>query len=289
MKYAIVCQLTIDDPFADVVKQLSLNEEEVNALLGLISKERKKISRLNHLSGMRLDICGTHCAAKTLIPITEGISASEVCRGRSFLKSLCLTNVVGNLGRWQGTGGSFHEIPVEEPSQQPAPGITQGAVDGPKRSLPTITGVPLMDLLDPPANTLNPHRLKHGLPPTRAPGMNVPVVVPHLKGDLHPGNYLFHSDSGQYYCIWDETPWPEWLALYSAGIISREMLNVLTVGSAVPNNVPFMSEEELAAPQFNTAASFGSAHVPVDRLDYSTNYLPQPYDLVLNDSGRLDP
>ncbi|KAH6855743.1 hypothetical protein B0I37DRAFT_424384 [Chaetomium sp. MPI-CAGE-AT-0009] len=253
IKYAIVCDMTRTAPLSRAVQSLDLDHVEATSLLGLVAEERKKKAQWAALLAQHPHSAETPSAEELapLCPINEGITAGEVRRGRAFLKFLGMGGAAARLGFWEGTAGDFHEVQIDEGC----------------RHL-------LLLRLDPPANTVNPLRLRPGAPLVRAKELEL-VRVPWSAG-LHPMNYTIGGKSGRRYSTLDKSDWPDWEALHDAGVIPRSSLAVLTAHSLVPSEVTFLTEEEMEA--INAAdpvGMLGSATAPDLGIDYGEGFNSQ--------------
>ncbi|KAL2148507.1 hypothetical protein VTH82DRAFT_2061 [Thermothelomyces myriococcoides] len=268
IKYAIVHDMTQTTPLSQAVQTLNLGHVEVASLLRLISEENRKKRKFTELllkHGNSARIPPTEELA-ALCPITEGISADEVRHGRAFLKFLGLDGVAVGLGFWEGTRADFHDVHVDEGCWGLIDGFGFPDSDGKEchslHKLRNLKGAELLLRLDPPAKTLNPQRLKSGsAPPARATRLE-PVRVPPAGG-LHPVNYTVAGKSGRWYSALDKSDWPAWEALHDAGIVPEVGLIVMTANSLVPDEVAFLSPEDLETlSAAQSADMFGS--LPAD-------------------------
>ncbi|KAL2168196.1 hypothetical protein VTG60DRAFT_255 [Thermothelomyces hinnuleus] len=251
IRYAIIHDMTRTAPLSQVVQALDLGHVEVSSLLGLISEEGRKKKKFAELLLQHGDDAGIPSAEElaALCPITEGITAEEVRRGRAFLRFLGLDGVAAGLGFWEGTGADFHDVQVDEGCWGLVDGfdLPDGG-DGERRHLRrlrNLKGAELLLRLDPPAKTLNPQRLKSGggAPHARAARLG-PIRVPPSEG-LHPVNYTVAGKSGRRYSTLDKSDWPAWEALRDAGMVPEAGLVVMTANSLVPDEVAFPSSEDL--------------------------------------------
>ncbi|KAL2158915.1 hypothetical protein VTH06DRAFT_2945, partial [Thermothelomyces fergusii] len=261
IKYAIVHDMTQTAPLSQAVQELDLGHAEVASLLRLIAEENKKKKKFAQLLLQHGDNAGIPPAEELapLCPITEGITADEVRHGRVFLRFLGLDGVAAGLGFWQGTGADFHEVQVDDgcwglvdgfdfpDGSSGGGGGDHGNGNGERRCLHrlrNLRGAELLLRLDPPARTLNPQRLKSGSAPPARAARSVPVRVPPSEG-LHPANYTVVGKSGRRYSTLDKSDWPAWEALCDAGVVPEAALVVMTANSLVPDEVAFLSAEDL--------------------------------------------
>ncbi|KAL2176842.1 uncharacterized protein P884DRAFT_201832 [Thermothelomyces heterothallicus CBS 202.75] len=284
IRYAIIHDLTRTAPLSQVVQALDLGHVEVSSLLGLISDESRKKKKFAELLLQHGDGAGIPSAEElaALCPVTEGITAEEVRGGRAFLRFLGLDGVAAGLGFWEGTGADFHDLQVDEGCWALVDSFDLpdgGDGDGERRSLRrlrNLKGAELLLRLDPPAKTLNPQRLKSGGggPSARA-ARSGPIRVPP-SGGLHPVNYTVAGKSGRRYSTLDKSDWPAWEALRDAGMVPEAGLVVMTANSLVPDEVAFLSSEDLETiSAAQPADMFGS--LPADDSHVFAGQEPDPY------------
>jgi hypothetical protein len=294
--------MTRTGPLSRAVQSLDLDDVEIKSLLGLVAEERKKHRKWGRLLAQHPH---THSAElpsaeelAPLCPINEGITAGEVHRGRAFLKFLGLRGVAARLGFWEGSGADFHEVQIDEVCRHLVDDFSflagdEGEGSG-ARGLLDLKEGELLLRLDPPANTINPLRLRPGAPLVRAKKLGL-ARVPR-SGGLHPMNYTVGGKSGRRYSTLDKSDWPAWEALHDAGVIRGTSLAVFTAHSLVPSEVTFLTAEELEAlnAENPTGEMLGSAPAAADLgLDNEANH-PLPFaeaapDQVWYDAGRVDP
>ncbi|KAK4157318.1 hypothetical protein C8A00DRAFT_29744 [Chaetomidium leptoderma] len=252
IKFAIICDLTRTGPLSQAVQFLDLGHGEVMALLELIGEERRKkkahdAALLEHRGAADIPPSDQLAA---LSPVNEATTGSDVRRGRAYLKSVGLTSVASELGFWEGTGGDYHDVPVDAGCRDLVADYTSsgGALESSpaKRGLLAMPGGQLGLLLNPPAGTLNPRRLATGAPPVRAEKLGSPRVPVPLSKGLHPNNYVVKGRSGRRYSTLDKSDWPRWEALRDSGIITETDLVVFTANSVVPEWFTLLGPEELA-------------------------------------------
>ncbi|AEO60632.1 hypothetical protein MYCTH_2112679 [Thermothelomyces thermophilus ATCC 42464] len=282
IRYAIIHDLTRTAPLSQVVQALDLGHVEVSSLLGLISEESRKKKKFAELLLQHGDDAGIPSAEElaALCPVTEGITAEEVRCGRAFLRFLGLDGVAAGLGFWEGTGADFHDVQVDEGCWALVDGfdLPDGG-DGERRSLRrlrNLKGAELLLRLDPPTKTLNPQRLKSGSggPSARA-ARSGPIRVPPSEG-LHPLNYTVAGKSGRRYSTLDKSDWPAWEALRDTGMVPEAGLVVMTANSLVPDEVAFLSSEDLETISVaQPAEMFGS--LPADDSHVFAGQEPDPY------------
>ncbi|KAK4041946.1 hypothetical protein C8A01DRAFT_34057 [Parachaetomium inaequale] len=283
IKFAIAHDTTRTAPLSQAVQSLDLGHVEVASLLGLITEEAEKAQGFAALLAQHHDGAGAPAAEElaALSPITEGIAAREVRRGQAFLRSLGMGDVAAGLGFWEGTGGDFHEVQIDEVCRDLVGGSDHSA--GGEGGSCGSTGVqnlageaeflPRPDL---PAGTIDPQQLVSGARPVRAEGLEL-VRVPRSLG-LHPANYAVGGNSGRRYSALDESEWPAWEALHDDGLVAEDALAIYTAHSLVSRETTFLSAEELAVVDAaRPAEMLGSAPVPdPDDLDYEVNHLLPP-------------
>ncbi|KAH6632682.1 hypothetical protein F5144DRAFT_593390 [Chaetomium tenue] len=274
IKFAITCDMARTRPLSRAVQSLDLNHVEIKSLLGLITEERKKQRKWARLLAQHPHSAEVPSAEELapLCPINEGITAGEVRRGRAFLKFLGLGGVAARLGFWEGTGADFHEVQIDGGCRHLVDDFSflaggEGEDSSARRLLDLKEGELLLRL-DPPADTINPLRLRPGAPLVRAKKLGL-ARVPR-SGGLHPMNYTVGGKSGRRYSTLDKSDWPAWEALYDAGVIPGTSLAVFTAHSLVPSEVTFLTEEELEAlnAAHPTGGMLGSSPVADVSLDY---------------------
>jgi hypothetical protein len=233
------------------LRELLLTREEALSLLELIDEEREKNRRFGEvIASDRGGVVPSDNRLADLAPATGTITGGEVRRGKAFLRFLGHGGVAARLGFWEGSGGDFHAVDPDEGCEdfladfdRWGAGGSEGG--GAKELLLSVSGSELLVRLDPPANTLNPHRLEGGAPPARAGelgGLPKPLSV-----GLHPANYCIEGRSGKRYSVLDKSDWAGWEALRDASLIPGRTLTVLTANSVVPDPVLFLDREQLAA------------------------------------------
>jgi hypothetical protein len=269
-------------PLSLAVQRLGLAWEEAMSLVGLVRAEADKARRFGDLMRRyvgRAKIPPTD-QLTVLAPVTDGLTAAEVGRGRAFLKAMGLDPVAAGLGWWQGTGGRFHPIVVDDGCAEFVAALrragddVEGGASGARRRLLNLGRADLLVLLDPPPKTLNPRRLERGAPPVRAARLG-PVQVPPSRG-LHPVNYVVEGQTGRAYSVLDRSDWPEWEALHDASSIGQGELTALTAHSVVPEDLSFLGVEEVAALDAERPdGPVGSVPVP-DDFDAAEDPAPIP-------------
>jgi hypothetical protein len=87
-------------PFSKAVQHLGLKHSEVMMLIGLIGEERGKKKKYADALMQRLDSPEIPSSEELLAlsPVTDGITAREVRRGRAFLKSFGINSLAASLG-----------------------------------------------------------------------------------------------------------------------------------------------------------------------------------------------
>jgi hypothetical protein len=225
-------------PLSEALQQLNLTPEEVQSFLVLVQKESKKMETMDARFHEPMDFANPSVQEidAALGPVTDFISDAEVRRGRRYVRLLGIPRVAENLSMWEGSAGTWHPIDIDEgcPALLEVSDLGGGGVglmDGSSNPLPpSMTDAELLVRLDPPADTLNPQRLRSGAPPSVRGHASDRLRVPE-SGALHPANYVYTAKSGRQYSILDETAWPQWEALYDMGYVTRETLTVATMGS----------------------------------------------------------
>ncbi|EAQ87270.1 predicted protein [Chaetomium globosum CBS 148.51] len=274
IKFAIAYDMARTGPLSRAVQNLDLSHVEIKSLLGLITEERKKQRKWGKLLAQHPHSAEVPSAEELapLCPINEGITAGEVRRGRAFLKFLGLRGVAARLGFWEGTGADFHEVQIDGGCRHLVDDFSflaggEGEDSSARRLLDLKEGELLLRL-DPPADTINPLRLRPGAPLVRAKKLGL-ARVPR-SGGLHPMNYTVGGKSGRRYSTLDKSDWPAWEALYDAGIIPGTSLAVFTAHSLVPSEATFLTEEELEAlnAAHPTGGMLGSSPVADANIDY---------------------
>ncbi len=141
---------------SDAVLILGLSPQEVADLLRLIEDERAKHRRFDE----DLREHNEFPPDEELVlpcPITDGITGREVGLGRALLRAIPGTEAVAaSLGFWQGYGGDFHNITVDERCLDFAAPVRSAAEEE------------LLAQFSPPPNTVDPRRLDHAASPSRA-------------------------------------------------------------------------------------------------------------------------
>lgn len=233
------------------MRELLLTCEEGLSLLELIHEEREKDGRFREVIARdQGGVAPSDNRLTDLTPVTGTITGGEVRRGKAFLRFLGHNGVAARLGFWEGSGGDFHAVAVDAGCEDFLAGLDRwGGGDSPRsgaeEDLLSVWGRELLVRLDPPAHTLNPHRLEAGAPPVRAEKLEG-LLKPLSKG-LHPANYCVEGNSGKRYSVLDKSDWPGLEALRDASVIPRRTLTVLTANSVVPDSVLFLDREQLAA------------------------------------------
>jgi hypothetical protein len=246
----------------------------------LITEEGEKAQEFAALLAQHHDQAGAPAAEElaALSPITESITAREVRRGQAFLRSLGMGDVAARLGFWEGTGGDFHEIQIDEACRGLVGGSDHSAGGGEGGSFGS-TGV--QDLVgeaeflprpDVTAGTIDPRWLLSGALPRRAEGLEL-VRVPRSLG-LHPANYAVGGNSGRRYSALDSSEWADWEALRDDGLVGEVVLEVATANSLVSRETTFLSAEDVAVVDAaRPAEMLGSVPVPdPEDLDYEVNH-----------------
>ncbi|KAK4245231.1 hypothetical protein C7999DRAFT_16539 [Corynascus novoguineensis] len=278
IKYAIIHDMTRTTPLSQAIQSLDLGHVEVSSLLGLIVEERKKKEKFAALLRQQQGSIEIPLAEElaNLCPITEGITAEEVRRGRSFLKFLGVGRVAANLGFWEGTGANFHEVQIDEGCRALVDGFDLSApgCEGEASSihrLRSLKGAELLLRLDPPARTLNPQRLRSGASPNRTVRSRPNRMPPSAKFQS-----MKCTVGGRRYSDPDRSDWPVWKALWDAGVIPQTDLVVFTANSLVADEVMSLSSEEFdTINSTQPTESFGSK--PADVHDYSVGHESDPY------------
>ncbi|KAJ4294813.1 hypothetical protein N0V88_005047 [Collariella sp. IMI 366227] len=205
--------------FAAATRQLALNDDEIAAAVELAKKERQKAQRVAGLlaggsGSLGLDTVNQVAADPSLQPINCHIGKAEVGSAKAYLRFLGHHEVAGKLGWWVGSGGAFHDIPIDFDEEEFvggvedagaglfAPGGSEVAVfsaasnDGfalrgnnntNESPALDITGRELIVLMDPPSGTLNPRRLSSGAGPLRSENNNGQQAL--LDDGLPPANF----------------------------------------------------------------------------------------------------
>ncbi|KAK4237101.1 hypothetical protein C8A03DRAFT_16303, partial [Achaetomium macrosporum] len=295
IKYAIVYEMTREMSLIAALQQLSLTSDEVQSFLVLVQKERRKMEEFDEKLDQLLDFAdpSVRDTVAGLTPITDPITAAEVRSGRSYLRLLGIDRVADNLGFWEGTAGTWHPIDIEEGSRDlvGVPDLDDGVgnMDG-SNQLQDMTDAELLVRLDPPANTLNPQRLRSGAPPHTRDRTCGPLRMP-TPGSLHPANFVYKAKSGRRYSALDKSDWPEWEALHDAGIILSAALTVATIRSEVPDEVDFFSQEDVESMDDQLPEDFlGSDPAPLQQyLEALGPSLPADHQPAPVDNGEPNP
>ncbi|KAL2144002.1 hypothetical protein VTI28DRAFT_9754 [Corynascus sepedonium] len=282
IKYAIIHDMTRTTPLSKVIQSLDLGHVEVSSLLGLICEERKKKEKFAALLRQQKGSIEIPLAEElaNLCPITEGITAEEVRRGRSFLKFLGVGRVAANLGFWEGTGAKFHDVQIDEGCRALLDGFDLSApgCEGEGRSLRrlrSLKGAELLLRLDPPARTLNPQRLRSGASPNRAVRSRPNRMPPSAK--FQPVNCAVGVKRGRQYSDPDKSDWPVWKALWNAGVVPQADLVVFTANSLVADEVMSLSSEDFdAINSTQLTESFGSKPADIDDV-FNWETCPLPF------------
>jgi hypothetical protein len=268
------------------LRELLLTREEALSLLELIDEEREKNRRFGEvIASDRGGVVPSDNRLADLAPATGTITGGEVRRGKAFLRFLGHGGVAARLGFWEGSGGDFHAVDPDEGCEDFLAdfdrwGGSGSEGGGAKELLLSVSGSELLVRLDPPANTLNPHRLEGGAPPARAGelgGLPKPLSV-----GLHPANYCIEGRSGKRYSVLDKSDWAGWEALRDASLIPDRTLTVLTANSVVPDPVLFLDRGQLAA--LDAAAAEAPPHAaeqapapaPADQAPAVADQAPAP-------------
>jgi hypothetical protein len=87
-------------PFSRAVQHLGLEHSEVMTLIGLIGEERGKMKKYADALMQQLDTPEIPSSEEllALTPVTDGITAREVRRSRTFLQSLGINSLAASLG-----------------------------------------------------------------------------------------------------------------------------------------------------------------------------------------------
>ncbi|KAK3293996.1 uncharacterized protein B0H64DRAFT_374839 [Chaetomium fimeti] len=279
IKYAIICDMTRTAPLSRAVQSLGLDHVETTSLLGLIAEERKKKTEWAELLTQHPHSAESPPAEELapLCPVNEGITAGDVRRGRAFLKFLGMGGVAARLGFWEGTGADFHEVQIDDGCRDLVDDFhflagSEGEGGSAKRLL-NLKGGELLLRLDPPANTVNPLRLRPGAPLVRAKKLGLARVP--LSDGLHPMNYTIGGKTGRRYSTLDKSDWPDWEALHDAGVIPEGSLAVFTAHSLVPAEITLLTEEELEVINaIHPIGMLGSASAAELGLDYEASDPP---------------
>lgn len=266
---------------SEAVRRLDLGHGEVMSFLALLSGERRKGRRYAKVIRRCLGVVGVPPVEELtdLTPVTDSISASEVGRGRAFLRSVGLDGVAASLGFWEGTGADFFDVPLDEGIRDYVLDFTlsgRGELEATSAAKERLLVAKADDVLlrrEASPKTLNPGWFARGAPPVHGEKLGR-VQVP-LPKDLHPVNYIVEAKSGREYSLLDKSDWPGWEALHDAGCIPETTLIVFTAHSVVPD-VSLMGMEEVEALNTQHPADMeGSA--PVDSFpEYVGDPLPPP-------------
>ncbi|KAL2135755.1 hypothetical protein VTI74DRAFT_7125 [Chaetomium olivicolor] len=211
--------------FAAATRLLSLAHDEVVAMVALADKERrKKLEVASVLSGgmstLDLDVVDKAARDRALRPINDSITGADITRAKAFLRFLGHDEVASKLGWWQGSGGDYHEIPIDQDADEiveagELAGFIELRGDGPDQAASgsssnesqvlDISGEEIMVRMDPPLGTLNPFRLRSGAGPSRAVSGQEKQVRAH-KG-LHPVNFVDKFTTGKEFAALGLSGW----------------------------------------------------------------------------------
>lgn len=126
-----------------------------------------------------------------------------------------------------------------------------------RRPPPEMVRDELFVRMDPPPNTINPERFKHG--GRVRPGWHWSRLPPALSKGLHPENYVTVAKSGRRFSVLDTRPWAERQALEDLGMAVDTDLIVATAHCEVPEELGLLSREEVARLNARPAAATETA------------------------------
>jgi hypothetical protein len=153
-----------------------------------------------------------------------------------------------------------------------------------------MTGSELILRLDPPPNSVNPHRLD-GASSTAHAG-NMETVQASQSNSLHPESYVTDHNCGEPSVSLDRLGWPAWETLRPANLIPVTNLTVFTAHSFDFNEfIDFGDEDMEGANDEQTDGMIEPAPTPESLNPDDYSFMPQIQETVgpaWYDSGRVN-